>query len=530
MKRLCLILGDQLSLSLSSLKALGPDDELMMAEVYSEATYVRHHPQKIALIFSAMRHFAADLRAQGRLVHYYRLDDPNNHQSLTAQMKYLSQLRGLDHWLITEPGEWRLKSELTQLAQEGELSVEILEDDRFVTRHHEFSEFLKGRKQPRMEHFYRIVRRKTGILVDEDGKPVGGKWNFDHDNRKKYRGGTVPKAPRYEPDEITEEVMSLVTQRFSNHFGTLENFNWPVTRAEALDALQRFINERLPLFGDFQDALVQAEDTLFHSLLSSSLNIGLLEPLEVCRLAESAYKRGEAPLNAVEGFIRQIIGWREYVRGIYWAYMPSYAERNFLEAAEPLPAFFWDESLTSMTCVSEAIRNTRQNAYAHHIQRLMVTGNFALLHGSAVEQVTEWYLAVYIDAFEWVELPNTLGMALFGDGGVMASKPYCASGKYINRMSDYCKTCPYSVKETIGDKACPFNTLYWDFLIKHFDRFSKNPRMALTLKHVSKMDTERRREIIEAAEQLRERIRQTGSERPPSLVPSEEQLVQGSLF
>lgn len=496
----------------------------MMAEVHSEATYVKHHPQKITLIFSAMRHFAQTLKNQGRVVHYYKLDHPDNQQSLPKQMKWLSDQLNITDWVMTEAGEWRLKEELFRSSQNHSLTLNVLEDDRFVVSHALFKDFLKGRKQPRMEHFYRQVRRSTGLLMDGD-KPMGGRWNYDHDNRKRYDGGAPPLRPNLKSDAITSEVIELVRERFDNHFGSLDQFIWPVTRAQALDALSYFIKERLPQFGDYQDALVYGEDTLFHSLLSTSMNIGLLLPLEVCQAAETALERGKAPLNAVEGFIRQIIGWREYVRGLYWAYMPNYSQLNSLNAQHPLPAFYWDESLTGMRCMSEAIRNTRENAYAHHIQRLMITGNFALIYGCNVEEVCDWYLAVYTDAFEWVELPNTLGMALFADDGIMASKPYCSSGKYINRMSNYCKDCVYSVHQSEGDKACPFNLFYWDFLMQHYERFRKNPRMALTLKHIVKMSEERQDQIHRDAMALRERISSTGSDLPPYLIEA-----QGSLF
>ena len=523
MKRLCLVLGDQLSTTLSSLQSLKPHDEVVMAEVYSEATYTRHHPQKIALIFSAMRHFASVLKSEGRKVHYVTLDDPNNTQRLPGEILRLSEQTGLSEWVITEPGEWRLKQAFMSPEMSGEgINIEMLEDDRFLVDHNTFREFLSGRKQPRMEHFYRRVRRATGLLMDDDGQPVGGKWNYDHDNRGKFKGGDIPPPIRFEIDEETAEVIALVKERFGDHFGDLEQLNWPVRREQALNVLERFIQERLPRFGELQDAMVSGQDTLFHSLLSSSLNIGLLNPLEVCQAVEQAYFSGHAPINAVEGFIRQIIGWREYVRGVYWAYMPQYSERDTLETDQPLPAFYWDDGLTDMKCVGEAIRNTRENAYAHHIQRLMVTGNLALLLGCRVQEVCDWYLAVYVDAFEWVELPNTLGMALFGDGGIMASKPYCSSGKYINRMSNYCKSCRYKVNETVGDEACPFNSLYWDFLARHRERFAQNSRMGLTLKHLDRMGTDRLNEVRQHAQNLRDRITQTGSERTPN--------SQGELF
>lgn len=512
MARCCLILGDQLSDNLSSLRMLRPDDAVLMAEVWSEATYVNHHKQKIALIFAAMRHFAARLLASGREVHYVKLTDSENTQSLYTEIRRHQEQYQFDGWLITEPGEWRLRSEFEAMAAELDVPFDLLEDDRFMTSHAEFAEFLSGRKQPRMEHFYRQVRRKTGLLM-EGTEPVGGQWNYDHDNRKRFSGGPTPAPLVFDHDDVTREVFALVESRFGSHFGSLDHFFWPVTHAQANAVLEEFIAHRLAHFGDYQDALVSGNDTLFHSLISTSLNLGLLDPLAVCRVAERAFHDGRAPINAVEGFIRQILGWREYVRGLYWAYMPEYKTRNGLDAQWPLPAFFWDEQLTEMRCISEAVRNTREHAYAHHIQRLMVTGNFALIAGCAVEAVTDWYLAVYADAFEWVELPNTLGMALFADGGLMGSKPYCASGKYIDRMSDYCKGCVYQVKETTGPTACPMNYLYWDFLLTHRETFSSNPRMAMVMKNLDRMDAEKIQAIRDDARAFKTRVENTGSDR-----------------
>ncbi len=515
MARCCLVLGDQLSDTLPSLLSLDADDCVLMAEVWSEATYVKHHKQKIALIFSAMRHFADRLRAQGRQVHYVTLDDETNTHDLVTEIQRHQTSYGFSEWVITEPGEWRLLDQLRQLSQSSEVPLTLLPDTRFIATAEEFAAFLKGRKQPRMEHFYRVMRRKTGILMSDD-QPMGGQWNFDADNRKSFPGGVTPAPMRHPPDAVTRDVFALVEARFSDHFGTLDQFFWPVTQAQAESVLNHFLRERLPFFGDYQDALVAGNDTLFHSLISTALNIGFLDPLAVCRRAEAEYLAGRAPLNAVEGFIRQILGWREYVRGLYWAYMPEYKTRNALGATEPLPGFFWDESQTDMRCLGEAIRNTRQHAYAHHIQRLMVTGNFALLLGASVDEVTDWYLSVYADAFEWVELPNTLGMALFADGGLMGSKPYCASGKYIDRMSDYCKGCRYQVKDTLGDDACPLNALYWDFLLTHRDSFHKNPRMAMVLRNVDRMDDAKVAAIQAKAQAFRLRLRETGSDRLPS--------------
>ena len=523
MARCCLVLGDQLSDCLSSLNYLEPTDVVLMAEVWSEASYVKHHKQKIALVFSAMRHFAERLRNAGREVIYVQLTDPNNTHSLPNEIERHQRAHQFESWVITEPGEWRLHEAFLALSSTLDAPVEILPDDRFISSHQEFKAFLDGRKQPRMEHFYRKIRQSTGLLM-EGADPIGGQWNFDHDNRKALDQRSTPNPPTWPIDSITNDVISLVNQRFGDHFGELnaEQFQWPVNRDQALEMLDHFIDQRLESFGDFQDAMVAGKDTLFHSLISTSLNLGLLGPMEVCRAAEDAFHEEKAPINAVEGFIRQIIGWREYVRGLYWSYMPDYKTRNTLDATWPLPEFYWDESKTDMVCLSEAIRNTRQNAYAHHIQRLMVTGNFALIAGCSVESVCDWYLSVYADAYEWVELPNTLGMALFADNGVMASKPYCSSGKYIDRMSNYCKGCRYRVKETETEDACPFNYLYWDFLIKHRDRFSSNPRMAMILRNLDRFSDDKLTAIKMRAETFRERVVNQGGD---AKVRSQESLL-----
>jgi deoxyribodipyrimidine photolyase-related protein len=381
-----------------------------------------------------------------------------------------------------------------------------LEDTRFITPLEDFSAWAKGRKQLRMEYFYREQRKKTGYLITENGEPEGGEWNFDSSNREPYKEGPLglPSYPSFteeaETQRIVTEVKDLVATTFPQHFGSLEPFRWATTRKGALQVLEAFVTERLASFGKYQDAMVTGADYMFHSLVSPYINIGLLSPQEVCEAALKAYKEGKAPLAATEGFIRQIIGWREYVRGLYWHLMPTYAEHNHLNAHRPLPAFYWDESKTDMNCMKECIGATRRNAYAHHIQRLMVTGNFALLAGLDVKEVTDWYLAVYADAFEWVELPNTLGMALFADGGIMASKPYAAGGRYINKMSNYCQSCCYNPEESIGPKACPFSTLYWDFMLRNYGTLKNNPRLGPILAQVRNMPDEKRNAIQSQAQ------------------------------
>jgi deoxyribodipyrimidine photolyase-related protein len=483
-----LVLGDQLSPGLSSLQDAEAGDVILMAEVAEEATYVRHHKKKIAFLFAAMRHFAQELRAAGHDVRYVKLDDAGNAGSLRGEVsRALEAVPGLTGVVVTKPGEWRLMADMEAWRDLLPVPVELRDDTRFIVPLTEFFAWAKGRKQLRMEFFYREVRRKTGLLMDGE-EPAGGQWNFDHDNRKRLPKSLTP-PPRFlpEPDALTREVIALVAKRFPDHFGDLEPWVFATTRAGAEAARDHFIVEILPGFGDWQDAMAKGEPWMWHSLLSIYINCGLLDPLDVCRRAEAEWREGRAPLNAVEGFIRQIIGWREYVRGIYWLKMPAYAQANTLAAHRPLPDFYWTGK-TDMRCMAEAIGQTKRHAYAHHIQRLMVTGNFALIAGLDPARVNEWYLLVYADAYEWVELPNTHGMALHADGGLMASKPYAASGNYINKMSDYCASCAFDVTAKSGPKACPFNYLYWDFIARNRDKLAGNPRMALIYKALDRLD------------------------------------------
>ncbi|MEL6664417.1 MAG: cryptochrome/photolyase family protein, partial [Pseudomonadota bacterium] len=380
----------------------------------------RHHKRKIAFLFSAMRHFAEELRNDGIRVHYVKLDDAGNAGSLKAQVAdVLEAGEGrFDRVIVTKPGEWRLLEDMQDWSGTFGVEVELRDDDRFIATLDEFADWADGRKQLRMEYFYRDMRRKTDLLMDGD-QPAGGEWNYDQENRKSLpKDVSAPARITFDVDDITEEVLGLVETRFGNHFGSLDNFDYAVTRQDAEAARDHFINDILANFGDYQDAMAKGEAFLWHSLLSAYLNCGLLDPLDVCRRAETAWQEGRAPLNAVEGFIRQIIGWREYVRGLYWYKMPAYRETNFLEANRTLPDFYWTGE-TDMACMSEAIEHTRKFAYSHHIHRLMITGNFALLAGIHPDEINEWYLVVYHDAYEWVELPNTHGMAIFADGGVM---------------------------------------------------------------------------------------------------------------
>ncbi|TQM92675.1 cryptochrome/photolyase family protein [Roseinatronobacter monicus] len=502
MVRLVLVLGDQLTDSLSALQQADKHtDVVVMAEVAAEAEYVPHHPKKIAFLFAAMRKFAAHLRAEGWQVAYTKLDDPENAGSIPAELLRRAQDCGARSVLATEPGEWRLIHAL----QDVPLTMTLLPDDRFLATHKEFEDWAEGRKALRMEYFYRDMRRKTGLLMDGD-KPAGGKWNFDHDNRKPakpdmFRAG----PPKIEVDPILAEVLELVAARFPDNFGTLHPFQFQTDRAGALDALEHFVTQSLPDFGTYQDAMVEGDPYLYHAVIGLYLNAGLLTPLEVCKRVEQAYLDGQAPLNSVEGFIRQIIGWREFVRGVYFLEGPDYPRRNALNHQRKLPAFYWGAE-TRMNCISQAVGQTRDLAYAHHIQRLMVTGNFALLAGVNPAQVHEWYLAVYADAYEWVEAPNVVGMSQFADGGVVGSKPYVSSGAYIDRMSDYCKSCHYKVKDKTGESACPFNLLYWHFLIRHRDRFEGNPRMAQMYRTFDRMDEGRRKTVLADADAFLDRM------------------------
>ena len=505
MARLGLIFGDQLNRDHALLEQLDPDqDRLLMGELVDEASYVPHHGQKIALIFAAMRHFAAELQNAGWQVDYHRLDTDSEVRSFTDLVSAACQRHDIDEVVLSWPGEWRVLEQVRGWEQQLAIAVTVLPDSRFLNPLEDFERWAEGRKQLRMEFFYRDMRRRTGLLMDGD-KPVGGEWNYDADNRKRWKGDPPAASPmRFSTDEITGEVLDLVGKELK-YFGELDGFDYPVTPAQARRALSHFIKSALPWFGDFQDALPDGEDYLFHSRLSSSLNLGLLSPLEVCQAAEQAWRDGHAPLNAVEGFIRQIIGWREYVRGLYWLKMPDYAEMNALEADQSLPSWYWTGK-TRMRCLQRAVDATRRNAYAHHIQRLMVTGNFALLLGVVPKEICEWYLAVYADAYDWVELPNTLGMVMHADGGIMASKPYAASGKYIQRMGDHCKHCAYKVSETLGEKACPFNALYWDFLARHEKQLAANPRMKMMYRNLERMDGEHLSAIRKRAEQVRREV------------------------
>lgn len=496
MTSLRVILGDQLSDDISSLRDIAPGDSILMAEVMAEASYVPHHKKKLIFIFSAMRHFADTLRQRNIQVFYTQLDDPKNTNSILGEITRHIDRAKAEQVIVTKAGEYRLTNEMKTWSNHLGLPVECREDDRFLASQDDFSHWAEGRKSLRMEYFYREMRRRYDVLM-EHGKPVGGEWNYDSENRAPPKQGlTLPPPFSVSPDAITTEIMAMVTQRFPNNMGVADGFSYAVTRTDALAACEQFLDERLPLFGTYQDAMIDDQPWMYHAHIGLYLNIGLLSPREVISKAQERWQNGDAPLNAVEGFIRQILGWREYVRGIYWYRMPEYAQKNALMAERPLPDFFWTAD-TKMRCLHISIQNTIDHAYAHHIQRLMVIGNFSLLAGLDPAAVNEWYLAVYADAYEWVELPNVHGMTLYADGGDLASKPYAASGAYINRMSNYCKGCHYSVKSKSGADACPFNLLYWDFLMRNEDKLASNPRMGMPYRNLARMDAARKDQISE---------------------------------
>jgi deoxyribodipyrimidine photolyase-related protein len=508
LRSLVLVLGDQLDLEAAAFDDFDPEvDAVWMAEVAEESKHVWSGKPRTAVFLAAMRHFALALQAAGRPLHYTRLDARGNRGSLAAQLQAdIERLRPV-RLVMTAPGDWRVLQSIKSVAEACNLPLEIREDRHFFCSVREFAAHARGRKSLRMEYFYREQRKQHRVLMDpqHEDAPLGGQWNFDADNREAFGSagpGAVPPRCTFEPDAVTREVIALVKRRFAEHPGRLDSFAWPVTRAQALQSLHTFTLQRLPLFGRYQDAMWPGDPWLYHAHISSALNLKLLNPREVVAAAEAAYHAGQAPLASVEGFVRQILGWREYVRGIYWTQMPGYLERNALDAHADLPGWYWTGA-TDMACLRDAIGQTLTHGYANHIQRLMVTGLYALMLGVNPKQVHAWYLAVYVDAVEWVELPNTLGMSQYADGGLMGSKPYVATGKYIERMSPHCKGCRYDPAQRAGETACPFTTLYWDFLLRHEATLAKNPRMALQVKNLARMNATQRQEVVERAAAIR---------------------------
>ncbi len=507
-RHLVLVLGDQLDGQSAAFDGFDRQaDVVWMAEVWAEAEHVWTNKPRIAIFLSSMRHFRDGLRSDGVRVDYRGPDDREDRGSLGAELEWALEAWRPRKVVVVKPGEWRVEQLLCDAAGRAGAPLEIRQDRHFLCPLAVFEEHAEGRRQLVMERFYREMRRRMDVLMDRDA-PVGDEWNYDAQNRRSLGRdgpGELARPVSFAPDAVTQEVLDAVQRHFSDHPGGLARLDWPVTSEQAQEALEDFVDNRLSNFGSYQDAMWTGEPYLYHSRLSAALNLKLLDPRQAIEAAERAYAEGRAPLNSVEGFIRQVLGWREYVRGVYWRYMPDYADLNALDADAPLPDFYWTGE-TDMACLRQCIEQTLEYGYAHHIQRLMVMGLFALLLGVDPEQVHEWYLAVYVDAVEWVELPNTLGMWEFGDGGIMATKPYCASGNYIQRMSNYCRACRYEPAQRLGEEACPFTTLYWDFLLRHEERLSENPRMGLQLHNLRKIDGDDQQAIRREAAGLRDQI------------------------
>ena len=492
MRNLILVLGDQLDQTSAAFDDIdASDDVVWMAEVEEEATHVWCHKLRIALFLSAMRHFRDELTKAKRAVQYHELQvQPAKEcgrtfgEILRADVKRLKPER----LIVVEPGDWRVQTQLQAVAVELGIALEVRPDRHFYCSNEEFAKYAAGRKSLLMEFFYRDMRKQHSVLM-ENNQPEGGQWNFDHDNRESF-GKTgpreVPQPKAFRPDEITQKVIQLVKTRFPDHLGSLDHFQLPVTRMQAMIFLKNFIDNILPRFGVWEDAMWTDEAFLFHSRLSVPLNLKLLNPRECVDAAVEAYRSGRAPLNSVEGFVRQILGWREFIRGIYWLKMPEYIERNHFDHELELPSFFWDGD-TEMNCVRQSMKHVIDHGYTHHIERLMVLGNFAQLWGVHPRLFHEWHMAMYLDAIDWVSLPNTLGMSQYGDGGIVGTKPYCSSGNYINKMSNYCSGCRFDFKKRVGEDACPFTTLYWEFMDRHYDLLKDNQRMKFPISNVTKM-------------------------------------------
>ena len=516
-RRLWIVLGDQLNPDANELEGLDKSrDAILMMEVSEESAHVPSHKQRTVLFLSAMRHFVRDLARRGYRVRYVRLEDPHNTHSFGSEIDRAVHELEPERILCTHPGEWRVKNLIEEATKAAGVPLEMRPDRHFLFDLEDFDAWMTGRKQPIMEQFYREQRRRLGVLMHESGRPIGGAWNFDEENRRAFkRAPKVPKPYSSRPDAITQAVIQLVEERFPDNPGSLERFRWPVTRTQALRALDDFMENRLAGFGPYQDAMWADEPFLYHSLLSTSLNLKLLDPRECVGNALAAYESGQAPLNSVEGFIRQIMGWREFIRGIYWHEGASYGSRNELDQHGTLPEFYWT-GRTDMVCMRQAIGQVLACGYGHHIQRLMVTGNFALIAGVDPRLISDWYLAMYVDAVDWVTLPNTLGMVMHADGGVVGTKPYAASGKYIERMSNCCCNCSFDPAKRVGAAACPFSTFYWDFLNRNHRRFRSNRRMSMMLRNFDRLTDEERASVSAWANQRRREFGIQGANSPAS--------------
>ncbi len=501
-KTLRLILGDQLNHQHSWFSKKDDDVIYIIMEVMQEQTYVKHHIQKIVGFFMAMRNFAEELKQENHQIIYLKIDDENNLQSFKKNIQ-----QGINNHLIEKfeyqlPDEYRLDEQLKEICKDLEIKYSVIDTEHFYTKRHDVKDFFSGKKQYLMESFYRDMRKKHQLLVNKDLEPFGDKWNFDHENRKKYDGKYSLKAPLLFKKDVTEIVKSLADSKVQ-YFGNIKSkeYPYPTSRKEALDVLKYFCKELLPNFGRYEDAMLKEHYTLFHSCLSFSLNLKMISPKEVVNQVIDAWQANkiEIDIAQVEGFVRQVIGWREYMRGIYWDQMPDFSTKNYLNNNNDLPSWFWNGKV-KMNCLNYSINNSLDHAYAHHIQRLMVIGNFALLIGAKPKEVDDWYLGVYADAIEWVQITNTRGMSQFADGGLIGSKPYVASANYINKMSNYCKGCVYDKDKRHGENACPFNSLYWNFYIQHEDKLKKNPRIGMMYRLIEKMEKSEIEAILKQAD------------------------------
>jgi len=507
-RNLLVVFGDQLNEDLNGFSEFdAKKDAVLMMEVEEEATYVVQHKIRLVFFFSAMRHFARRLKSKGYRVYYSALDDKNNRGSFDQEMARWIRKTHPQRLICTLPGDYRVKEKVEAVAAELNCPLDMREDNHFLMSIEEFTDFATSRKFFLLETFYRHMRKRHNILMD-NGKPVGGRWNFDKENRQTFGKSGPPKIKQvrsFRPDELTGEVMHLVSKRFSGSPGSLDNFDYPVSREQARAALRDFVDYRLEKFGPYQDAMVEGFPYLYHSRLSSVLNVHLLNPEEIIQEVVKAYEDGQAPINSVEGFVRQVLGWREYIRSIYWLKMPEYGRLNELEADLPMPAFMWTAE-TEMNCIRQCVGQLIDHAYAHHIQRLMVMGLFALLLGVEPYEVHKWHLSMYVDAIDWVSLPNVLGMSQYADGGILASKPYSASGAYINRMSNYCGNCRFRPNEKLGDTACPFTTLYWDFLSRNRNKLKGNARMRMQYVNLDRIDSSDRQKIRTRAAEIKKQV------------------------
>ena len=506
-RNLCIILGDQLthdSLIWDNFDL--NKDKIWMAEVVSESINPLSSKQRTTVFFSAMRHFAEELRRKKVKVIYTEI---NEHISTFEEaLKKTIDNSSIGCFRCVIPGDYRVYTLLSDFFKENTKNIEWLEDTHFISKENEFNEWIKKYKKPRMEYWYRYIRKSRKVLLEDDGKPVGGKWNFDHSNRKSFsKTGPeeIQKPIRFKPDKITKKVILDIELHLPNLPGKVSKFDWAVTRTQALKVLDDFIKFRLIRYGDYQDAMWSKEPWLYHSLISSCLNLKLLNPNEVIKKIEHAYYDDKVPLNAAEGFIRQIIGWREYIHGLYWYYSKIWTSTNSLNAERVLPNFYWTGK-TKMRCLNESINQVVEYGYGHHIQRLMVTGLFSLLYGVKPSEIHAWYLSMFVDAIAWVETPNTIGMSQYADGGIVGSKPYIASGGYINRMSNYCKNCNYKATEASGENACPFTTLYWYFVYKNKDLLKKNPRLSMQIKNWDNKEKQVQKDIIKRSKKIFDNI------------------------